>query len=398
MALTRQQIAQQLREQQLQQLQAAQTAQQQLQQPSQIQPPTPGILSREQEGIGDLFRNPTQAQLTGGITALLTGLSGGNILQTAQAGAGAFQNVRQTDFENRLAADTARREALQAQIDNALKLEGSARGIEQAGLGRERFEFEQERFGATEGRAFGKRNQFDVVIPQDGGLVTKTVQKDDFGRFFDLAGNPIQLPEGTRLRTTGKTQADLEASGLSSKLTKTQVGKQQERLIRLDEKLDILTAVGNRDLKKFLSAKGRTIKGVGTFLDFASGVGGESIAGLIEDFTDVNPIEFAAESRTLFEDLENFFNVHRKDITGAQAAFQELQQIRKAVLNAELPPAQAIASLNQLMTRVKQDVARRRSALREGIDIRPAGDLDSLQSGESLDQNIGGVDVKIRRK
>lgn len=54
--------------------------------------------------------------------------------------------------------------------------------------------------------------------------------------------------------------------------------------------------------------------------------------------------EYLGKSRTFVENLEKFFNAYRKEITGAQAAIQELELLRDSILNRKLTPSEFEAS------------------------------------------------------
>jgi len=103
-------------------------------------------------------------------------------------------------------------------------------------------------------------------------------------------------------------------------------------------------------------------------------LGGESISNLYENVAGYNPIDFAAESRVVFEDLEKFFNKYRQEITGAAAAVAELQKLRKAILSGDLPPAQAKASLDSLINEINGNLEADFNNLENGIKRKTSED------------------------
>lgn len=346
----------------------------------QQQPVTPqlntGLLAPDQQGIGDVFRNPDQAQvnaLVGGLAGLANPRGRDPALMAVAQGAQAFQNTRMQDYQRRVEGEKLRQENLKNQLQGALGIAKFGQAEQKHNFSVEKDERAQVQQELTNRinkekakRTEGVRTQVNVAIPKEGGGMTTTaVQRDTQGNFYDIQGNPVQLPVGTRIATTGKTEEDIKAGGFG--LTTAQEGKTQERILRAQKKMRALTKMTTDSFNKFLSTKGRAVTKIGTILDFASGMGGESMADFAKSFSGVDPVAFAAESRVMFEDLEAFFNEHRKDITGAAAAFVELEQIRKSVLNGELPPAQAAASLASLMQKVNENLEADFQALESGV-------------------------------
>jgi hypothetical protein len=314
-----------------------------------------GLLSGDQQNFGDVLTNPDQAQVNAGIAGAAALLSGRDVGTALVNGVSAFGNTREKTYNRELAAEKLQQESLRDRISGITSLHNmdlSEKKYKNLSL-------------PAEERAANSKNQFNVTIPNgDGkGSSTVAVQRDGQGGFFDLQGNSIELPKGTRLFTTGKTSGDLQAGGL----TTAQEGKTQGSILVRQRQLRELSKVTEGKLNKFLSAKGRSISSFGTLLDYAQGLGGGRVAEITKAMSGVDPVKFAAESRVLFEDLEGFFNVYKKEITGAAAAVQEIKQLRLAVINKDIPPAQAIASLESLISKIDQNLEADFSALEGGV-------------------------------
>ena len=326
------------------------------QQALQDQGPAPlnlGLLNSGQQSIGDAFANPDAAQVSGllGAIAGLVNPQGDAPVGTAAVNALTnFAGLRQQDQKARQARLESRGKNLKDQLANIADQQSAVTAI-----------------GTRD-----QLTQFNASMPQsDGSFKTEAVQRDKAGNFFDIRGNAKTLPIGTRLTSVGKTEGDIEAGGFG--LTKQQTGQAQKRVLSAQKQLREVGKLTNNDLNKFLSVRGRATTKLGSALDFAQGLGGEGIASAIESFTDVNPVDFAASSRVVFERLESFFNENRKDITGAAAAFAELQALKKGVLNGQLPPAQAIASLSSLLERVNGNIEADLEALDSGVSRKGGG-------------------------
>jgi len=85
--------------------------------------------------------------------------------------------------------------------------------------------------------------------------------------------------------------------------------------------------------------------------------------------TDGGDEEFLGKRRAYLEQVAQSFNAYRKEITGAAAAVQELEDLKKATLNADLGPTEFKASLDLLEKKVRRSRAIKRKFLREGIDV-----------------------------
>jgi len=328
----------------LQQQQEQDAATQQLlQQPAQTGLLTPG------QSVGDLLTSPTgpqnQALLQFGLSLL--GSTDRDPLtksfsDAAQSGLNILGQARGQARTQQLQAAQAQSQALQRQFGNVL---GAGKlGLDLASAGREDLQFG------------------NVDIPDgEGGFLTRIGVKDKrSGGVFTRDGTPV--PEGSRFTITGRTEEDVSAAGL----TTGQAGKVQDSLRTARLAIAEAADITSDKINKFMSAKGRVKATVGKGLDFLSGFGGEEATAALENLTGEDLVAFSAEARTMFEDVEQVFAKFRKEITGAQAAAIELERLKVATLNRDLPPAQAIASLQNLVQRFERQILEDERALDTG--------------------------------
>jgi len=115
-------------------------------------------------------------------------------------------------------------------------------------------------------------------------------------------------------------------------------------------------------------------------------------AGQAEDFLvrhaeklGVEPTDLQREAvfkRTQFvTGVEQLFNAYRKEITGAAAAVQELDRLKKSFINMDMSPTQFEAAFAQYSGELKRSMRIRRRLLREGFDLREEGG----EGGEMMD-------------
>jgi len=395
------------------------------QQQTQTQPVfNSGLLSGDQQNFGDVLANPDQAQVNAGIAgvaALLSGRDAGTALINS---ANAFGKTRQQTYTNQLATNKLERETLKDRLESAINI--GKFGLEKNkfdlsedkfGLEKDKFDFDQIKRNSVDlfdangkrvggavqgpaGRLFkfnedgsikdvsreiqekgyavrkigttdtstttNKLSRFNLTFPdKNGNTVTQLVLGNDSGEFFDTNGKQLILPEGARLTTTGKTSTDKESD--FSQITPAIKTKLQEGILDKQQQLRKLSKLNSEKFDRFLTTKGRAAAQFGKVLDYGQGLGGKSISNLYENVAGYNPIDFAAESRVVFEDLEKFFNKYRKEITGAAAAVAELQKLRKAILSGDLPPAQAKASLDSLINEIDGNLDADFNNLENGI-------------------------------
>jgi len=182
---------------------------------------------------------------------------------------------------------------------------------------------------------------------------------------FTRDGTPV--PEGSRFTITGRTGEDVRAAGELTPSTRTE---KQKALRTARLALTDMEDLGAEQFNKFLSVKGRVKAKAGVALDFMRGLGGEQLTAALENLTGEDLVEFAADSRTVFEDIENVFAVFRKTITGAQAAAIELENLKVNTLNSSLSPARAAASYQNFVQKLRRQVAEDEASLDEGREPR----------------------------
>ncbi len=78
--------------------------------------------------------------------------------------------------------------------------------------------------------------------------------------------------------------------------------------------------------------------------------------------------------------VEQLFNAYRKEITGAAAAVQELDRLKKSFINMDMSPTQFEAAYAQYTEELQRSMRVRRKLLREGFDLR------SEDGGDRMDR------------
>lgn len=348
-----------------------------------------GLLAPGQQQLTDVFTDPDQAQVNALIGAVSGALNprGGQPGLTALANAAQqFGGTRQTEFQNRLAQRKLQSQELRNKIQDTLGIANLSQSIRGGNLAERRFE---EVALPAEERAAGKLSRVNLQIPQEGGGFKTVLALDDGrGSFFEPStGERIQIPEGTRLATTGKTEEDLLAGGFSE-LTKGTKTNLQKKIVGAEDLLGRLDSIGDRFKSDFLTTEGRVKASVGGFLDKNVNLGGDAIDNILQQtgVTNDDLTEFRASRQQLVNEVEQLFQRFRIETTGVQAGLQEIQFLRAIFLNADLGPEEFSAVFQQIIDSETSKLGRLRGTLKSGI---------SLDEGSQFE--VDGVKVNIRR-
>ena len=96
--------------------------------------------------------------------------------------------------------------------------------------------------------------------------------------------------------------------------------------------------------------------------------------------------------------VKQYTNAYRKEITGAAAAEKELKMIEDSIINTNMGPEEFKAALSQLESKTKRGLRLKRRVLREGIQVGSeefGKRLDELYLGnEDDDKNARLLELK----
>lgn len=140
---------------------------------------------------------------------------------------------------------------------------------------------------------------------------------------------------------------------------------------------------------EFLTYKGRGEAFFAELKDKAQGLG-------IGEITP-NQKEMLQNRTNFVQSINKLFNSYRKEITGAAASVQELESLKKAMLNEDLSPSQFEAVSVKFRSELQRSVRLRRKLLREGFDTRKklSTELDrQFTSGFDDDPLVRGEEIE----
>jgi hypothetical protein len=162
---------------------------------------------------------------------------------------------------------------------------------------------------------------------------------------FDENGNPIVQVGGAGPAAPGNMG-----------LTKTNQNEMQKDVISGMGTLSRLDEIANSYKSDYLTAQGAAKGFVGRMADKV---------GMASD----DQKSFIQGRRKFTQQVDQEFNAYRKEITGAAAAMAELKDLKKAMINTDLSPAEFEAAYMAYRDSVARMLRIRQGILREGVPV-----------------------------
>lgn len=181
----------------------------------------------------------------------------------------------------------------------------------------------------------------------------------------------------------------LQLAKVNNKLGEQLVGQEQREALKASAETQVQKDVIDseqlvKEIKniqdgynpKYFTWKGRAGLNASKIAEKAKGIWG------VEDLTDYAAEELTGKSpkerakylrkaTTYLNSVEQFFQKFRKKITGAQAAVQELNQLRSAFLSGDMAPSEFRGALDQISRKANEELQYNKEILRKGgIDVR----------------------------
>lgn len=199
----------------------------------------------------------------------------------------------------------------------------------------------------------------------DAGLITPEQ--------YELASaKATRLTDGLSIRTNPDGTMEIVQGGSLSDVqqpTKSTTNALQKSLVSIEETLAVVEDLKKGFKPEYFTYAGAGKAGAARVADNTQGIPVvEDAARYLADQMGGDE-KFLGNRRAYLEQVAQSFNAYRKEITGAAAAVQELEDLKKATLNADLGPTEFKASLDLLETKVRRSRAIKRQLLREGISV-----------------------------
>ncbi len=243
------------------------------------------------------------------------------------------------------------------------------------------------KYGIIKPSAIEKPKKFDKPI----------VGVDEKGNkaFFrqDTSGNLVKVPgavppptsqEIIRVTQDGTFERITGAGVSEQKLSKKIVTNLQEKIIANENNLASLDRIGSQFMPEFLTYGG---------MYSATKAKIKSKAGFK---LDPKEKDFLGKRRQFTQNINQFFNAYRKEITGAAASIQELDSLKKAMLNENLAPDEFKPAFDEFRNGILRSNRLSRRILREGLKGQFGKNLDRLFiAGEDDSVESRGKELRL---
>ena len=194
--------------------------------------------------------------------------------------------------------------------------------------------FDERMWGAYQRMTPEERATFDAYKGRGGDGMTIETMPDGTTRIIQGKGGGLTTPVKTVL---------------------------QKDMLGAQESLANLDAIGGKFAGDYLTYEGRAKAAVGGFAD-KLGVGGDLA-------------QFNAKRAEFVSNVRQFFNVYRKEITGAAAGEKELDRLMGAMMNENMGPQEFMSVYNDFTGKVRRNMELKGTQL--------SGGLPQLMPGQS---------------
>ena len=204
-----------------------------------------------------------------------------------------------------------------------------------------------------------------LLLKQQQAQQTSDIKNYALAKSQGYDGSFLDYQQELRRSSATKIENNISNSAGRQTPTKSVQSEIQKNVLSAEKSLNDLGKVADTHSDEFLTTMGRFKAGIGSVLDKM-----DSDAGGLAQFN-ANRTRFANAAR-------QFFNQYRKEITGAAASVQEMEALMKSMFNEGQGPREFKASFDLFMEKAKENLHLARENAREGIDVSP------LEQGESL--------------
>jgi hypothetical protein len=259
--------------------------------------------------------------------------------------AAAEQAQKEQEYTQRL-AQLREQEAIKAEYRGAAKQKDYKVGNEIVRIGEDgqpQVVYAGKRSGGGGPAPLASQREFELY---------KSMSPEDRALYNEVKG---RNKKGMVVYDPNTGQPIMEMGGGGSELAKPVQNKIQGEILDAENSIANLEATSDKFSKDYLTIGGRVKAKAGQLLDKAGlpDIGGAK--------------EFNSKRAVLIQDIDQFFNEYKKYITGAAAAAKEIEDLKKASLDSSLGPDEFMARYNNLLSRMRSEVDRKKQSLQTGI-------------------------------
>lgn len=153
-------------------------------------------------------------------------------------------------------------------------------------------------------------------------------------------------------------------------MTKPTANKVQDNILAAESALSSLDSIAGSFSGDYLTYQGRAKALGGRLLDKA---------GMDNDLT-----KFNASRTKLRNEVNQFFNQYRKEITGAAASEKELEQLKDSMMNEDMGPAEFKAAYDQFNAKTRKNLELNKRTARGGVDVAPGKKYQDMSDADLM--------------
>jgi hypothetical protein len=216
-------------------------------------------------------------------------------------------------------------------------------------------------------------NAVAMFGPESDKLNTSQTYNDLIAMGYQ-PGTPEFNAKWEQAKKSGGQNISLTVDNGKQEMTKSTATDVQGQILDAEKELSSLDAIANKYSGEFLTYKGRLKAYAGKQFDRA---------GVDSALTGFNA------KRTAFKnEVNQFFNKYKKEITGAAASEQEMIDLRNSIFNEDLGPEEFMSAYNQFKDKARKNYEMNKRTARSGVDVAVDPKYNGM-TDEQLKKELG---------
>lgn len=265
---------------------------------------------------------------------------------------GQFENIPLIINEARTVEDIIKNQELRAKEER--ELEGKRKlKKEEYGYKELLKEKEYEQRAKLQEEEYGLREDLEQyksgLKGEDFGAIHEKLTAEGFER-----GTPEYQARAAELNTKKGQEINVYTGEERVPLTKKEYNASMKSLKGLEDRAAMLKRAGEKMAKKYLTLYGRVKSSIGRGLDKLG----------VEDNA---AVEFNAKRSEFVQEVGQYFDQYRREITGAAASELEMQRLIDNLMNPSMGPIEFETALNAEINRIVEGIETEKQRLNEGI-------------------------------
>lgn len=229
---------------------------------------------------------------------------------------------------------------------------------------------EQQVFGAERFKTDEKIREQQAKPTGPASTVGKLIADREAARAAGADAATLKAYDDAIAKVGQGQTINLSINDGKQEMTKPTANKVQDSILDAETALSGLDSIANSFSGDYLTYQGRAKAFGGRLLDKA---------GMENDMT-----RFNASRTKMRNEVNQFFNQYRKDITGAAASEKELEQLKDSILNEDMGPAEFKAAYDQFNAKIRKNLELNKRTARGGVDVAPGDKYKDMSDADLM--------------